>query len=92
MRPCNTSIEDFLKAIIDIKYFELHHDVPKSENKYHGKATKEQFDEFFNKYGAVVFEYPEHIKTLYLIYKFHIHLIYYMEALNNIFVYQSSED
>ena len=67
MRPCNTSVEDFLKATIDIKYFELDHDVPKDENKYSVTATKEQFDEFFNKYDAVVYEYPDDMKVYGLV-------------------------
>lgn len=58
MRPCTTSIEQFLKDTIDIKYYELDYDVPKSESKFYVKATKEQFDEFFNKYDALVYEYP----------------------------------
>ena len=58
MRPCTTSIEQFLKDTIDIKYNELDNDVPKSESKFYVKATKEQFDEFFNKYDALVYEYP----------------------------------
>ena len=32
MRPCTTSIEQFLKDTIDIKYYELDCDVPKCES------------------------------------------------------------
>lgn len=59
MRPCTTSIDQFLKDTIDIKYYELDYNVPKSENRYYEKATKEQFDELFNKYYALVYEYPD---------------------------------
>ena len=59
--PCETSIKEFLAKTVDEDYFMKQ--IPEEKNKYLVKATKKQFDEFFNEYDCVVVEYPDDMRV-----------------------------